>query len=294
MTTFLEYPPTGMQHETIDAEVVEKLGETIHECALAVQRDPNCEEKLEALEQRCVEAAHILLSSPEVAHEIVSPLGEAAQTLYKADSLGPKVDLRVTETLGEIAAGIPSDIVEREVFVKIAIIKATEFFRQQHATDNEIGKELDTKLLDAFKSAIDIANNHLSFQEAFEKEVYNAFAEVEAEYVDSSAVSEYHRDQLLVKSDRLATYARGDRDVNAEITGAVIISDDTGPIEIVDITPSQDDEKAFNAWKKRMASNVTFSVARQAMRDDEYERIATAEEIAAARAELDTLYSAAS
>jgi hypothetical protein len=290
MTTFLESIATE-QHEAILAEDVEKLCEAIHECATALKQNPASEANVEALEQHCVEAAHMLLASPEVAPEIVAPLGEAVQTLYQ---VGPKVDLRVTETLGEIAAGIPTDVAERDIFVKIAMVRATEFFRQQHTNTNEIGKELDDKLLKAFESAIDSTNSHLTFQEAFDAEMRRAFREVEDEYVDTSAVGEYRRDELLVKSDRLASYARNGRDVEAEMTGAVIPSDDTGPIEIVELTPSSDNEEAFNAWKKRLASNVTYSIARQAMRDDEYERVATADDINALRAELDSLYPAVS
>lgn len=295
MTTFLEYLPTDTQHETVDIGEVEKLSETIQEVAYAVQRDPRCEEKIEALKQHCVDAAHILLSTPEVAPEIVPPLGEAAQTLYSADNVDAEVDFRVTETLGNIAAGIPHNFAERKIFVKIAIIKATEFFRQQHATSNEIGKELDKKLLDAFTRAIDTAAyNNLSFREAFKQAVNDAFAEVEAKYIDQSSIGEYHRDQLLLKSNRLANYARGNRDVETEMTGTIIQNDNTGPIEVVTTMPSIDDKEAYSTWKKRLASTVTSSLALQAMKDDEYERIATAEEIVTIRSQLDASYSAAS
>lgn len=294
MTTLLEHLPIDTQPE-VDVEALEQaelLGESVHEASLAVQQDPRCAEKVKNLEQQCLEAARLLLVAPEVAPEVVPPLGEAVQTLYRADNVGPKVDLRVTETLGEVAACIPESNQNHDTFVKIAVTKATAFFDQQHTDDNPVGEILDEKLLQAYEHAIHATDSNHTFQEAFEEKAREAFADVEEELVDTSEVAEYHRDRLLQKTDRLSNYAQNGRDVNVESTGVVIMSDHTGPIETIELAPSSDDITKYNQWRRNLAHKIPMSLARQAMLDDEYERLATTDDVTAIRAQLADYYPA--
>lgn len=278
----------------LDRSVIER---TIHdverhleEAAAAAQEAPDDIEAVKNLESTITDAATVIQEVapqiPELAEEALQPLTHATEILIHTTGETP---FRKAEIAARVAAKVHNAGEYGEKVVELANEQIDDLFAHTHVSNDEIGEILDANLADAYKDAI---RDKRKFDVALGHQVAKAYGNTEMEIDVTSPLAQYRSDRAAEKATRKAHFER--KQIDLEATGvtpvettAASLEDSEEAIDEPAKAPHPDaDPEAFRDWKKNLANKVTFKIGRTAMRDDENERIVTAEDIKKIRAEL--------
>lgn len=280
---FHDDPSKELGHQTLEKRirVVEEHLISATEAARIAPDDIDAVQELEAtLAEAAVAIQEIAPQYPDLAEEALEPLTQAADILVHATAETP---FRKAELAARVAAKVHNAGQRGRRVVELAHEQIDELFTHTHAPNDEVGIALDTNLASAYKEAI---TDRRKFDIALGHQVAKAYDSTEFVLDTESALASHRSNRAAEKASRKARMKGHD----LEATGIAPIEEFEEVDEPSVSSPTISDPEAYKKWKKDLGLKTSFRIAHTAMRDDENERIATPEEMAKIRAELDTLH----